>query len=79
MADHIHECRFNKTQIDDLDEILCNKIPLNLSRPWWDIVMVTPEVENDERALDPQHAMMCVVVFRFHQSIIDLPTIKQVK
>ena len=78
MDEHINEYRLNKKQIEDLDEIMCNKVRMNLNQPWWDIFLVTPDVENDIRALDPQHAMLCVVVFRFHQSIIDLPTIKQV-
>lgn len=79
MDDHINEYRLNKKQIEDLDEIMSNKVRMNLNQPWWDIFLITPDVENDIRALDPQHAMLCVVVFRFHQSIIDLPTIKQVK
>eukprot|EP00484_Ammonia_sp_Unknown_P006498 CAMPEP_0197059318 /NCGR_PEP_ID=MMETSP1384-20130603/116495_1 /TAXON_ID=29189 /ORGANISM="Ammonia sp." /LENGTH=526 /DNA_ID=CAMNT_0042494359 /DNA_START=192 /DNA_END=1772 /DNA_ORIENTATION=- len=75
--DHIHEYRLTKKQIEELDEIMTNKIKMDLTQPWWDIFLITPDVANDIRALDPQHAMLCVVVFRFHQSIIDQPTIKQ--
>ena len=45
---------------------------MNLSIPGWHIFLIQPDVENDIKALDPQHAILCVVVFRFHQSVTDL-------
>ena len=77
MDDHIYEFRLCKEKMDNIDSLMCNKIGMNLNQPWWDVFLITPEVENDERALDPQYSQLSIVVFRFHQAIIDLATIEQ--
>ena len=73
---HIYSYRLKSNELENIDELICNKIPMNLYQPWWDIFLITPEIENNELALDPLHAMRSLIIFRFHQSIIDLPTIK---
>ena len=51
-AAHIHSCRLSKAQISEVDEFMAHKLRMDLTRPHWDIFLVTPDVENDERALN---------------------------
>ncbi|ETO20364.1 hypothetical protein RFI_16855 [Reticulomyxa filosa] len=77
VEEHIYECRVDKKILEgNLDE-LCLKQKMDPRKPWWDVYLLTPNVPNDEEALNPLQATLCVVVFRFHQAIIDLPTVEQ--
>lgn len=49
---------------------MCNKLPMNMNHEWWDVFLITPDIENDDRTWDVENIVLPVIVWRFHQSLI---------
>ncbi|ETO35576.1 hypothetical protein RFI_01485 [Reticulomyxa filosa] len=77
VEEHIHEYRVAKKILESkLNELLCLRQRINSSKPWWDVYLLSSKTGSEEEETDPSKAPLSVVAFRFHQAIIDLPTIQ---